>query len=129
MGAVAVRDNVSRFSLQPLLHFPKNQVKTFQIDLPMKPVENFNKPAHMSPFELVRQVDIHINLGNSFLGLFFPVQHFHWIRNGFNSDLTDVDTPVVVQILDVFHAQVSKTDREYIEVFSYERNDYYVRII
>jgi len=62
----------------------------------------------MCSLEPVWQVDIHVDRGHGLLKLFFAIKDRNGIRNCLNADLPDIDAPIVVQILDIFHWQKSE---------------------
>lgn len=87
-------------------------METIEVDLAVKSVQYFNEPAHVRPLEPVRQVDVHVHFGDGFLGLLLLVQKLYRVRDGLDTNLPDIYTPVIVQVLDVFHVQVLKNRKE-----------------
>ena len=108
-----IEDIVALTPLQQgmLFHFLEDQVETFQVYLAVKPVQDLDEPTHMRPFKPVRQVNINVDLGDGFLDFFLLVQNFYRIGDSLDPDISDIDTPVIVEILDIFHGLVSNTDR------------------
>jgi hypothetical protein len=87
-------------------------VKTIEIDLAMKPVQDLNKPAHMGSFKPVRQVDIHIDRCHGMLPLFGFIKDGYRITNRFDADFFDIDAPVIKLALYIFHVGTKVNHRE-----------------
>ena len=73
----------------------------FNVDPLPVPVQDLDEPAHMCPFEVVRQVYIHIDRSDRVLGAVFLVQHRDGITDALHPDLVDFNVAVVFQILNV----------------------------
>src|SRR5210317_105119 len=70
---------MGRFRFQPVLHLLKNNMKTLDINLTVELIENFNEPAHMRPFELMREIDIHIGSRDCLLLFLRLVADSDWV--------------------------------------------------
>lgn len=97
---------MGRLSLQSLFHLLKDMMKARQIDLAMKPVQDLDKPAHMRALETMGQIHIHVDRGHRMLSRLRLIQYCYRIRNGLDSDLFDINAPVVQFALDIFHIQL-----------------------
>ena len=94
---------MGRFRLKPVLHFLKNNMKTLDINITMKLIENFNKSAHMCAFKLMRQIHIHICSSHSLLSLFGLITYSDWIGDRFDADFLYIDSSAVELTLNIFH--------------------------
>lgn len=59
----------------------------------------------MRSLEPVRQVNIHVDRGYGLLEFFCAIKDRNGIGNRFDTDLPDIDAPIIVQVLDIFHWQ------------------------
>ena len=83
-------------------------MKGLEIELAVKPVENLDKTAHMRPFKPVRQIDVHIHLGDRLLTFTCLVEQADRVGDRFNTDFSDADPAEVVLALNIFHRGVLK---------------------
>ena len=92
-------------SVQSFFHFLEDQTKSLEIYLPMEPVQNLDKPAHVRALEMVRQVHIHIYRGNRLLTFLGFIQDRYRVGNRFDAYLLYIDPPVIYLALDILHVK------------------------
>ena len=63
-------------------------------------VQNFNKPGHVSAFEIVRQIHVHIEVCNGMLLAITAILYPHRMPDVFNTDLVDGDLSGVFAVRD-----------------------------
>ena len=79
--------NMGGLRVQFLFHFFKNRTETLDIYLPMEPVQNLNKPAHVCTLKMMGQVYIHVYGGNRLLTFLGFVQDCYRVGNCFDTNL------------------------------------------
>jgi hypothetical protein len=83
-------------------------MKTIEIDLSMKMIQNLNEPAHMGPFEPVRQINIHIDRCHSMLPFFCLIEDCYRITDRFNTDFFNINATMIKLTLNIFHGLKSE---------------------
>ncbi len=96
---------VGSFRIEPLFHLFENQMKFLQVELAVKPFQDLDETTHMCSLKPVRQVNIHVDRGHGLLEFLFAIKDRNGIGDRLDTDLPDIDTPIVVQVLDIFHWQ------------------------
>ncbi len=91
--------------MQVLFHVFKNHRKFLQRNFRLQMMQHLDKPAHMSAFILVRQIDIHIYGGDRMLKSIATIAHRYRVPQVFDADLINRNIAVIALILCVFHPQ------------------------
>ena len=78
-------------------------MEAFGVDVAAEPVQNFNEPAHMCPFEVMGQIDVHVDSRDGLLDFLGLVQHRDGVGNILNPYFSNIDPPVIRLALDVLH--------------------------
>ena len=71
------------------------------------PTEYLDEATHVSPFEVMWQVNGHRQASNGVLLLVITVKDSDWIGKIGDTNLVDRYTPLIVSVLDVFHGYSS----------------------
>jgi hypothetical protein len=69
-------------------------------------MKHLDKPAHVGPFILMGQIDIHIDGGDRILRSLTAIANGYRVSQIFDADLVNGDVAVVALILRVFHNPV-----------------------
>ena len=79
-------------------------MKGLDVDLASEFIEYFNEAAHVGPFEMMGQVDIHVDCGIHRLGSQGAVEDDDGILDPLHTHLGDLNVPMILEVLYVDHA-------------------------
>ena len=65
-------------------------------------MQHFHKTAHVSPFVVVGQIDIHVYGGNRVLEAVAPIKNRNGILQILYTDFVDRNAAIIALILDIF---------------------------
>jgi len=66
-------------------------------------MQHFHKTTHVSPFVVVRQIDIHIYRSNRMLNVIFSIKYGYGISQVFYPNLVNGDIAMIELVLNIFH--------------------------
>jgi hypothetical protein len=83
-------------------------VKILEADPSVVLVKHLNEPAHMSAFEFMRKIDIHIDPANCVLKFVRPIQNNDRVMNILYADPVNRNLPMILLVLNIlFHSTIS----------------------
>jgi hypothetical protein len=94
---------MSTFRVKPLFHLFQDLAEIFKGYTPAMLVEDFHKAAHMSPFVVSGQADIHVYFRNRLLLTHILIAHRDGVTDAFYSHLIDIYITEILMVLNIFH--------------------------
>lgn len=91
------------FRLESGFHLFKDYVETFRINVAMEAVQDFDEPAHVSAFEMVGQIHVHVNRSYRPLAFLGFVHHRNRVGDVFDPYLFNIDAAMIRLTLNVLH--------------------------
>jgi hypothetical protein len=94
---------ISRLRIQLPLHLIEDRGNGFDIDGASIFVQDLNEPAHVGPFKLMGEVDIHIHPTHGMLDLVPLVENGYGVFDIFDPHLIDFDAAKIRTVLNIDH--------------------------
>ena len=96
--------DVARFGFQAFDHLAQHAFEVLDRNLALARVENFDEARHVGALEVMRQVHVHVEVGDGVLDAAALVRDPNRVADAFDADLVDGDLPGVGRALYVRHA-------------------------
>jgi len=96
--------DVARLGFQALDHLAQHAFEVLDRNLAFARIEDFNEARHVGALEIVRQVHVHVEIGDGVLDTVALVRHADRVTDALDADLVDGDLPGVDRTLYVRHA-------------------------
>ncbi len=85
------------------LHFRQDIRKILDGDVALKFIEDLDETAHVGAFEVMGEVDIHIDAGDRMLNTLGLIENSDGVPDVFHADFVDLNSSMVPLTLNIVH--------------------------